>query len=1207
MLAGSHPDLKPAPVQFNEDVSYIRLASITNSVRAASVDVNKISFSVKPSHEFFEGEIMGVQPPRRCGNCLKCKECTFRGQQLSQQENYELSVIESKVTYNEEQQCFFVQYPFLDDPRTLSSNRGQVIKIAEREERKLLKEGLLAQFNAEFDKMVESGVIVELSEDEMRIWEGPEHYVSLQHVVREDSPTTPIRIVANSSLSSKNGVSLNNIVMKGPNTLSDQWELLNRWRMYQKAVCTDISKAYWALRTGETEKHVRRIVWRRGDASNPWKTFAFCVVSFGDKPAAAILEVAIRKIAAIHAKVDPVAAQKIINDRYVDDVASGGKAEEVSRLAGDNTSLVPNGTMSEILSRGSFKLKVIVTSGESNIEKLHKLGKNVLGIGWDPPSDLISVDLRSTVCQNLMQCDSTISTELITPEMTLRQCLSIMNSIYDPLGLVTPLTIQLKIAFRDLFRSGLNLKWDDPIPPGDQGRWLHLLRLHAEAKSISFPRATKPEQAVGKCQLIVFFDGSDLAYAAVTYIRWTLQDGSIFTALVNSKARVTPLQRISTPRSELNGAVLGFRLLLSTLRSWSEDDAPEKVWVLGDSECTLASFEKVNGAFGEWFGNRLGEIFEKQAKIEEICPVGNDGECYHVPSSFNAADRPTRSDSTPEDLAVGSEWQTGPSFLRLPEDEWPTNRDFAARKDEHIPHNELLKKYRAAINAINVEDKTGIDQLIDPYSTNDWDVLVRRTKNVLLAVETLDKFDKTNVKQEKVDAKVLWFRSAMKDTLEAQAKGRLKELDIEDVDGMKVVVGRAQTGLRQLFGQNYLPVIMGSTRVAELIMTSAHYKDHTGREITQAMARHEAWIVNAKKLAKLVIRRCVRCRYLRKLLLEQKISRLPDFVQMQCPPFTNLGVDLCGPYTVKTMTNKRSTMKVWIVILLCLNTKAVSMELAPGYSTKDFLLAYHTHVSQRGVPSIVHSDRGSQLVAAKKELCSDPLRYDWDAIAHASAQEGTTWNFTPAGGQWRNGATESFVKKFKHSFFHLYKETRMNYAELLCAVKRISNILNHRPISVQRTKTDAHDEDFLSPLTPNMLVTGRSASGPPKDSLDEEDPRLRLSFIEELEKAWWYQYKVQYFHSLIPTRKWAEAKRNVAVGDVVLIEYKSKTVPGTYRLGKVLSVEKDYDDLVRTCTVLYKLVRPITKENKETVEDVVSKEVRVPVQRLVMILPVEEQ
>ena len=94
----------------------------------------------------------------------------------------------------------------------------------------------------------------------------------------------------------------------------------------------------------------------------------------------------------------------------------------------------------------------------------------------------------------------------------------------------------------------------------------------------------------------------------------------------------------------------------------------------------------------------------------------------------------------------------------------------------------------------------------------------------------------------------------------------------------------------------------------------------------------------------------------------------------------------------------------------------------------------------------------------------------------------------------------------------------------------------------------------------------------------------------------------------MPTRKWTEAQRNMHVGDVVLIEYKSKSLPGTYRLGRVKGVEVDErDNLVRTtCTVLYKLVKPITEKN-DTVADVVTKEVRVPVQRLVLILPVEEQ
>ena len=114
--------------------------------------------------------------------------------------------------------------------------------------------------------------------------------------------------------------------------------------------------------------------------------------------------------------------------------------------------------------------------------------------------------------------------------------------------------------------------------------------------------------------------------------------------------------------------------------------------------------------------------------------------------------------------------------------------------------------------------------------------------------------------------------------------------------------------------------------------------------------------------------------------------------------------------------------------------------------------------------------------------------------------------------------------------------------------------------------------------------------------------------MEELERAWWYQYKVQYFTSLVPTQKWLKAVRSMCVGDIVLIEYKNKSFPGSYRLGRVKDVEIDpSDDLVRTCTVLYKLIKPASKNSRNIFKDVISKEVRLPVQRLIIILPIEEQ
>ena len=131
------------------------------------------------------------------------------------------------------------------------------------------------------------------------------------------------------------------------------------------------------------------------------------------------------------------------------------------------------------------------------------------------------------------------NTNLLTP----RNLLSVVNGVYDPLGLVAPITIRLRAAFRDLFRSGSAIEWDTPLPPGpSQTLWLSLIQMLVCAGKITFHRNTKPHNAVGKSRLISFFDRSDVAFAATIYIRWTLADGLVQVSLLCAKTRVTPLQ-----------------------------------------------------------------------------------------------------------------------------------------------------------------------------------------------------------------------------------------------------------------------------------------------------------------------------------------------------------------------------------------------------------------------------------------------------------------------------------------------------------------------------------------------------------------------------------------------------------------------------------------------------------------------------------------
>ena len=193
----------------------------------------------------------------------------------------------------------------------------------------------------------------------------------------------------------------------------------------------------------------------------------------------------------------------------------------------------------------------------------------------------------------------------------------------------------------------------------------------------------------------------------------------------------------------------------------------------------------------------------------------------------------------------------------------------------------------------------------------------------------------------------------------------------------------------------------------------------------------------------------------------------------------------------------------------------------------------------------------------------------------------------------------------------MYQHSGLNYAELQSTFKKLASILNSRPISARFGPRHVEsDPDYLEIITPNMLLTARTGVDLPLREYDDEDsPGRRLAYKQQLESDWWVQWKVQCFDSLLPTQAWHTEKRGVKVGDVVLISYSDQSKTGTFKLGRVTDIEIDDDNLVRTCTVSYRLVRSDLppEEMRIYFNGIKYKEIRVPVQRLCVILPIEEQ
>ena len=153
-----------------------------------------------------------------------------------------------------------------------------------------------------------------------------------------------------------------------------------------------------------------------------------------------------------------------------------------------------------------------------------------------------------------------------------------------------------------------------------------------------------------------------------------------------------------------------------------------------------------------------------------------------------------------------------------------------------------------------------------------------------------------------------------------------------------------------------------------------------------------------------------------------------------------------------------------------------------------------------------------------------------------------------------------------------------------------ANIVNERPIGT--TLTSIQDGTYLSP---NDILLGRSSNKVPAGLFEmTTNSRRRLYFVQRIVDAFWKKWIGSYFPSLLERPKWHHAKRNMCVGDVVLIQDKSLR-RSQWKLGMVTEVFAGMDHKIRRVRVKY--INPSTSSPIE---------VERPVQQLVVILAVEE-
>ena len=278
---------------------------------------------------------------------------------------------------------------------------------------------------------------------------------------------------------------------------------------------------------------------------------------FGNGPSPAVATFGLRKTAADgEEEFGENAAEFVHRNFYVDDgLASRPTTKEAIDLV--------TATQAK-LATANLKLHKVVSNSVEVMEAFpaEDRGKGVRDL--DLRHDSLPAQRSLGVYWNLEEDTFTFKVCLPEKPFTRRGVLSVVNSIYDPLGLAVPVLLEGKLLLQQLVLLGKKnnkekpLGWDDALPDTLLSQWQRWRNSLPHLENVSVPRCYHPPGfgTIVRREIHAFSDASKDAIGASIYLRLFNDRGEICTALLFDQSKVAPAQTTSIPRLELCSAVL---------------------------------------------------------------------------------------------------------------------------------------------------------------------------------------------------------------------------------------------------------------------------------------------------------------------------------------------------------------------------------------------------------------------------------------------------------------------------------------------------------------------------------------------------------------------------------------------------------------------------------------------------------------------------
>ena len=541
---------------------------------------------------------------------------------------------------------------------------------------------------------------------------------------------------------------------------------------------------------------------------------------------------------------------------------------------------------------------------------------------------------------------------------------------------------------------------------------------------------------------------------------------------------------------------------------------------------------------------------------------------YNVPGQLDSADLTSRG-LLAKEAGKCNVWLNEPKLLLDSEDKWPCS-DTQLEADE----SDLEVSSSMNVNVVTTAP-IGCNVLWERYSSflklKKVCAWCLRFKHNLMAKcslrgKTVLQGDLTVLELELAETAVVQAvqNEVYSDEITRLQNGRLVKLSSSIaklkprlLDGVLRISSRTDTPVE--VGPILLP---GKHAIAKLIIRRAHIEvGHLGCNSTLVQVREKYWITKGISSVRHVLAKCMICKRQHARPVQQLMATLPKVrTTPDEPPFTNVGLDFFGPFSVR---QRRSTVKRYGLILVCMSTRAVHIEITHSLETNSVLMGLSRFIARRGKPSSVYCDNGTSIVKADKVLTEELKVLQKSKLYKDCIEKGIEFIYRAPLCSYMGGVYERLIRSVRAILFALCRQQTLHDEGLITFMCTVEKILNGRPIT--QINSSVGDP---KPLTPNMLLLLRSNEGVPEALCKQNDNyhQRRWAQIQYMSDVFWRRWVKEYLPSLHKRQKWLRETKAVKKGDLVLLQ-ESNCPRGLWPLALVVDTQVSHDGLIRSCIV----------------------------------------